>query len=188
MIDLDMTLLIIFLICLFVTLFIGVMAGFSDVRSMTIPNAYSVYVILSFFIAFAALYLGGQDAIFASITSHLLSGVFMFVASAVLFALGIIGAGDSKFATACAFWVGVKYVPVFLLFMTIFGGLLGVVALVIKRKKPFKNPLEGSWVYQVQGGADKVPYGVAITFGMVVAFVYSGYFSSGVMHSFMSLS
>ena len=112
MIDLDMTLLIIFLICLFVTLFIGVMAGLSDVRSMTIPNAYSLYIILSFFIAFTALYIGGQDAIFASITSHLLSGVFMFVASAVLFALGIIGAGDSKFATACAFWVESSKRPV----------------------------------------------------------------------------
>ena len=183
-----MILLIIFLICLFVTLFIGGMAGFSDIRSMTIPNSYSAYIIVSFFVAFTALYLGGQDEVFSSITSHLLAALLMFVASVVLFALGIIGAGDSKFASACAFWVGVKYVPVFLFFMVISGGLLGVAALIIKRKKPFKNPIEGSWVAQVQGGADKVPYGVAITFGMVVAFIYSGYFSSGVLASFMSLS
>ena len=183
-----MTLLIIFLICVFITLAVGVLAGVSDIKSMTIPNAYSVYVIILFFLAYGALYIGESSAEpFGPILYHLLAALLMFIVTIILFALGIIGAGDSKFATACAFWIGVKYVPVFLFFMTLCGGLLGVIALILRRKKPFKSPAEGSWVAQVQGGADKVPYGVAITVGMLFAIVYAGYFSSDMLSAFVEL-
>ncbi len=182
-----MFLLIIFLICVFITLFVGVLAGLSDIRSMKIPNSYSLYVVAAFFVAYVVLYIGGQGGVFSSLPSHLLSAGLMFVATAILFGLRIIGAGDSKFATACAFWIGAKYLTIFLFFMTLGGGLLGIVALYIKRKKPFKNPKEGSWAAQVQSGVDKVPYGVAITFGMVIAFVYAGYFSPDVLSSFIGV-
>ena len=183
----SMTLLIIFLICVFVTLIVGALAGLSDIRCMKIPNSFSLYVVAAFFIAYAALYFGGHSGVFAPLWLHVISGVLMFVATAILFSLKMIGAGDSKFATACAFWIGAKYLPVFLFFMTLGGGLLGVVALYIKRKKPFKSPKEGSWVAQVQGGADKVPYGVAITFGMLIAFMHAGYFSSEALSSFVDV-
>ncbi|PCI57152.1 MAG: peptidase [Alphaproteobacteria bacterium] len=181
-----MILLIIFLICVFITLVIGGLAGLSDIRSMTIPNSYSLYVMAAFFVAFGALYLGGQGDVFGSFLSHILSASLAFVVTLGLFAMRVIGAGDSKFATACALWFSVKLLLVFLFFMTLFGGVLGVVALYIKRNKPFKNPAEGSWVAQVQGGADKVPYGVAISFGMLVAFIQAGYFSSDVLGSFVA--
>jgi len=104
----------------------------------------------------------------------------------VLYGLKMLGAGDSKFAAACAFWISVKYLPIFLFFMTLAGAGLGLVALYVKKKKPFKSPAAGSWFAQVQGGADKVPYGVAITFGLVMAFLYSGYFSPNTLASFLS--
>ncbi len=182
-----MILLTIFLISLFVTLAVGVLAGLSDINSMKIPNSYSLYVIAAFIVAYGALYLGGQAGVFGSLSSHLLSGALMFVVTAILFGLRMLGAGDSKFATACAFWVGVGNLTIFLFFMTVAGGLLGGVTLYIKRKKPFKSPKEGSWVAQVQGGADKVPYGVAISFGMVIAFIYAGYFSPDALSSFIEM-
>ncbi len=180
-----MILLVVFLICLFITLAIGALAGLCDIRSMKIPNSYSLYVIAAFLAAYIALYFAGRGDIFSSIWSHLLSAGLMFVATVILFALKLIGAGDSKFATACAIWIGARYLPIFLFFMTLGGGLLGVAALYIKRKKPFKSPKEGSWVAQVQDGADKVPYGVAIAFGMIIAFSYAGYFSPDMFYSFL---
>ncbi len=182
-----MVLLIIFLICVFITLFVGVLAGLSDIRSMKIPNSYSIYIIAAFLVAYLGLYFAGHAGVFSSIWSHILSAGLMFLATAVLFGLKIIGAGDSKFATACAFWIGAKYLTIFLFFMTLGGGVLGIIALYIKRKKPFKSPREGSWAAQVQSGADKVPYGVAITFGMVIAFIYAGYFSPDVLSSFIDV-
>ncbi len=180
-----MILLIIFLICIFITLAVGALAGFSDVSSMKIPNSYSIYVILAFFIAYLSLYLGGQAHILGSLLSHVISAAVMFIVTAFLFSVRMIGAGDSKFAAACAIWIEIKYLTIFLFFMTIFGAVLGIVALYIKRKKPFKSPKEGSWIAQLQGGKDKVPYGVAISFGMVVALIYSGYFSSEFLSFFI---
>jgi len=178
--------LVFFLICVFITLIIGGLAGLSDIRVMKISNAYSAYVIAAFCAAYGFLFVGGFDgAVFGSIGMHVLSALLMFLVTFFLFAMRIIGAGDSKFGTACALWVSVKYLPIFLFFMTLLGGVLGVVALYIKRKKPFKSPAEGGWVAQVQGGADKVPYGVAISFGMLFAFVYAGYFSSDVLSVFL---
>ncbi len=181
-----MILLIIFLICVFVTLVVGGLAALSDIKSMTIPNVYSLYVIAAFFVAYGALYLGGQQDVFSPFLSHIISAALAFVVTLGLFAMRIIGAGDSKFATACALWLGVKSLLAFLFYMTLSGGVLGIVALYIKRKKPFKSPVEGSWVYQVQGGADKVPYGIAISFGMLVAFMHAGYFSTDVLGSFVA--
>ncbi len=182
-----MIVLIIFLICVFVTLAFGALAGLSDIRSMTIPNSYSIYVLAAFIVAYSLLYFTGHDQVFGSLLSHGLSLILTFVVTFILFAVKVLGAGDSKFASVCALWLGVKYMPIFLFFMTVFGGLLGVVALYIKRKKPFESPPEGSWVAQVQGGKDKVPYGVAIGFGMLIAFMYAGYFSTDVLSSFLTV-
>lgn len=180
-----MVLLTIFLMCMFLTLAVGVMAGVSDFRSLKIPNVYSVYVILAFLVSYTALAIGGQDLVFSGVLSHVMSVGITFVVTLILFALKVLGAGDSKFASACACWISVKYLPVFLFFMTLCGGVLGVAALVIKRKKPFKEPRAGGWIDQIQNGADKVPYGIAISFGMLIAFVYSGYFSPNVLASFL---
>ncbi|MGH1376206.1 MAG: A24 family peptidase [Alphaproteobacteria bacterium] len=179
--------LIVFLFCVFVVLAVGALAGLSDLRSMTIPNIYSVYVIAAFVVAYLTLFLSGNDNVFGSLSSHLISVFGAFVVTFCLFVTKVIGAGDSKFGSACALWVSAKYLPIFLFFMALVGGVLGVVALILKRKKPIENPVEGSWVHQVQSGADKVPYGVAIAFGMLIAFVHAGYFSTDVLSSFLAV-
>ncbi len=181
-----MLLLVFFLTSIFITIGVGVQAALSDVRTLTIPNMSSVIVIATFFLAYGILYIGGGPSeVFGPLTSHLLSAFITFVVTAILFAVRMIGAGDSKFATACALWLGVADMPIFLFYMTLCGAGLGAAALYMQRKKPFKSALAGGWVDQVQGGASKVPYGVAITFGMVIAFWYAGYFSSDVMQSFL---
>ncbi len=180
-----MILLIIFLICLFVTLGVAVMAGVADFKRMKIPNVYSLYIIIAFFVAFTALYFGGNDEVFSSIYMHILSALVTFLVTFILFGLKLLGAGDSKFATACAFWVSLKYLPIYLFFMTLFGSVLGFVALYLKNKKPFKSPVDGSWIAQVQGGASKVPYGIAIAVGLFVSFLHTGYLSTNVLASFL---
>ncbi|MGN7439165.1 MAG: A24 family peptidase [Alcanivorax sp.] len=180
-----MIFLIIFLICMFLTLAVSVMAGVSDFKTLKIPNMYSVYVIAAFLLAYVTLYLGGYDAVFDDFYMHLLSMGLTFLVTFILFALKLIGAGDSKFATACAIWVSLKYMPIYLFFMTLFGSVLGIVALYLKNKKPFKSPAQGSWIEQVQGGASKVPYGIAIAVGLALSFMHTGYLTTGVLSSFL---
>lgn len=180
-----MIFLIMFLLGIFVTLGISIMAAFSDWRTMTIPNSYSVYVISAFFVTYGVLYLGGHADVFSSLSSHILSAGITFAVTFVLFSIGVLGAGDSKFGSACALWIGVKFLPIFLFYMTLCGGVLGVVALYIKKHKPFDSPAEGGWIAQVQSGKDKVPYGIAICFGLILAFLYSEYFSAEILSSFV---
>lgn len=173
-----MILLIVFLICVFVSLGAGVLACVSDIRGMTIPNLYSLVVALSFFIAFITTTIGGKPEVFSSPWSHILSGLLTFSLTALLFGFRFIGAADSKLATAYAFWISAKDLPVFLVYMTFAGGFLAVVSLILLHQKPFKSPPEGSWMALVQNGESKVPYGVAIFVGALVAFYQSDYFDS----------
>jgi Flp pilus assembly protein protease CpaA len=68
-----------------------------------------------------------------------------------------------------------KGLVVFLFYMALMGGLLGIAALVMKKKQPFKNPPEGSWAQKAQSGKSVVPYGIAITFGAWCAFFHTGF-------------
>ncbi len=179
-----MLVLIVYLMCLFVAIGLAIFSGLSDIKGLTIPNSYSLYMITTFIIAYSALYFGAPQAnIFGGIVSHILSSLIFFIVTFILFALNMLGAGDSKFGASCALWISLKYLPIYLFFMTLFGGILGVVALYIKHKKPFKSPADGSWIAQLQNGIDKVPYGVAIGFGIVVTFFYAEYLSPAVLAS-----
>ena len=162
------------------------MASVSDIRGMTIPNFYSGLVLLSFAVAFIALSIGGQGQVFGPLWSHVASGGIFFVVTFIMFAVGALGAADSKLGAVYALWFSLGNMPVYLFFMALVGGILGVCSLLIKRFKPFKNAPEGSWIDLVQGGASKVPYGVAIAFGMFIAFCYAGYFSPALLSTFLS--
>lgn len=170
--------LVLFLVCLFVAIGVGVLAGLSDLRGMVIPNIYSVIVGATFVAAFGVLWLMGKHSVvFSSIWSHVLAAFLMFVVTLILFAVNAIGAADSKLGTVFALWAGVPGFPALLLFMTLTGGLLGVAALLLRKHKPVKSPAAGSWVERVQNGESKVPYGVAIVVGAVFSFYHIGYFS-----------
>ncbi len=180
-----MLLLIFFLVCLFIVIGIGALACLSDLRGMTIPNIYSVVVILAFIACYGAFWMFGDGDVFFSLPSHLLGAVIVFVVTVVMFALGMIGAADSKLATAYALWVGLRGIFPFLFYMTIAGGVLGLVALVLKKRPLLSSSLEGSWIARVQAGENKVPYGIAIVFGALASFVNIGYFDIGVLSSFL---
>ncbi|MCB1783789.1 MAG: prepilin peptidase [Alphaproteobacteria bacterium] len=182
-----MAFLLLFLICVFISLGVAVMASVSDVRGMIIPNRYTVYVIAAFALAYSVLHVGGHDHVFGNLLSHFLSAGLFLGVTFIMFLTGALGAGDSKLGTAYAFWFSLHDLPVYLFFMALFGGLLGVVSLGIRRWKPFDTAPEGSWVAQVQGGASKVPYGVAIGLGTLIAFFYAGYFDTALLGSFLTV-
>ncbi len=182
-----MLFLILFLICVFMAIGVGMLAGVSDVRGMTIPNIYSGVVIICFVLAYALAHFGGAGHIFSSISSHLLSGLLTFVITAILFAMKMIGAADSKIGSAYALWLGVVDLPIFLAYMSLAGGVLAVASLYMMKKKPFKDPLKGSWMDRVQKGESKVPYGVAIAVGAIISFYIAGYMDGEVLLSFITV-
>ncbi len=180
-----MLLLIVLLMCIFVVAGTGVLAALSDIRGMIIPNMYSGIIIGAFFLCYGLLWFGGRDDVFAPFMSHILSGLIVFGVTLAMFMGKAIGGGDSKLATAYAFWLGLKGLIPFIFYMSVVGGLLGLAALALKKWQPVKDPKPDSWIAKVQAGESKVPYGVAIVIGALASFLKIGYFDVEVLSSFV---
>lgn len=163
--------------CVIVALGFSLASAWSDWGGMVIPNVYPAGILLSFVIAYGAAYfLAPEAGYFDTIKNHALAFAIVFGITFVLFSLNMIGAGDSKMLSAVAVWAGFGGIFPLLFWMSIVGGLLGLIALFLKKRMPVKAPKEGSWVDRVQKGESAVPYGIAIAAGAVVAFYQIGYF------------
>lgn len=167
-----------FLFGVLVTLGMCAMAAVSDFKGFRIPNIVSVVIIIAFVLAFGVTSLTGQrEFIFGTYASHGAAALVVLVVTAIMFCLKQLGAGDSKFATAVALWVGLSGLAAFLFYMAMAGGVIAGLSLALKQWKPLKNPPAESWLAKAQEGHPSVPYGIAIALGALASFVYTGYFS-----------
>ena len=126
-------------------------AAASDVRTRRIPNGAVVAMIG----LFGAWFLQGSSP---PLLSALGAAMIVFFCSFSLYVLGIVGAGDSKLATATALFVGIARLPDFILYMSLTGGALALCTLAAQ-------PTRALVILQLRGRGvpDKaVPYGVAI--------------------------
>ena len=126
-------------------------AGTSDVRSRKIPN----WTVLATALLFGAWFFVGSSV---PLLSSLGAAFVVFVCSFALYSFGIVGAGDSKLATAVALFAGFPKLPEFILYMSLTGGLIVLCMLVI-------NPARILTMIQMRGRGfleGGVPYGVAI--------------------------
>ncbi len=142
----------------------------SDVRSLRIPNIYSVLIIAGF----AAAFLVAPEN-FGVLWHHLGALAAVFIVTYIMFIVGMMGGGDSKLGSALALWVGIKGVIIYVFWMAVVGGVIGGLSLLIKKKKPFAKPLAGSWLEAAQEGRNEIPYGVAISIGAWVAMLQTGF-------------
>lgn len=140
------------------------LAAFEDVRFMRIRNTIALAV--------AALFLPMLVLVpLNEIIAHLVVAGVIFAICAALFFAGLFGGGDAKLLGAIALWPTLHELPAFLMIMTITGGALGLIALVLKRttflealktKHPVVFGPENGWFASLARGETVVPYGVAI--------------------------
>ncbi len=167
---------ILFLFGVIVTLGMCGLAAWSDFRGFRIPNIVSLVILGMFIVTYAGLSaLGEREIIFMPLKSHIGAALLVLVVTLAMFALKQFGAGDSKFATVIALWVGLSGLVPFLLYMSLAGGVIAIISLVLKKKKIFTNPPEGSWIDKAQQGYPSVPYGIALALGALAAFIFEGY-------------
>lgn len=169
--------------CVIIALGFGFAAAWSDFKGLIIPNLYSLLILGAFVPAYAAVhFLAPESGYFQGIGSHLISFGIIFVVTYILFALKALGGGDAKLCSVYALWVGLGGIAPFLFFMSITGGLLGLTTIFLNKNKPVKKPKKDSWIAKAQKGKRDVPYGIAITTGAVIAFIYAGYITpSGIV-------
>ncbi len=126
----------------------------SDFRHRIIPNWASVVLGLAF-LPFAVL--GDMDG--GVLAAHYGAGLALLVMGVLLFTKGIIGGGDVKIIAAAGVWFGFSGLGAFLLFIALFGGVLALGILMI-RKLPNKPAFLATlpWL----GDDPDIPYGLAI--------------------------
>lgn len=141
----------------------------SDFRTMRIPNWHSAVIVGAFAVAFVT-----SPSSFGAWWEHLGAFGLMFAVTFLMSYKNMFGAGDAKFASVLALWLGFKGLFPYMFYMTLAGGVLAVIALYLIRAKPVTNPASGGWVAQAQGDKRVVPYGIGISVGAWAAFFHTG--------------
>jgi prepilin peptidase CpaA len=143
-------------------------AACSDLLTMTISNRVSLALVAGFF---ALAVMQGMPA--GLIGWHIGAGAVVLVAAFVCFACGWIGGGDAKLAAATALWFGFDQVVVYLLWASLFGGVL-TLALLRFRQMPLPAPLARQpWLLRLHGKASGVPYGIALAAAALLVYADS---------------
>ena len=140
-------------------------AAASDLLTMTISNRVSLALAAGFLVLALA---SGMEP--SEILSHLGAGVGVLAASFVCFAFGWIGGGDAKVAAAAALWFGFGHLLNFLVYASLFGGVLTLLLLQF-RQWPLPYQLAGqAWLLKLHAKDSGIPYGIALAIGALVVY------------------
>jgi prepilin peptidase CpaA len=132
-------------------------AASSDLLTMTISNRVSLILAAGFLVLALAIGMNGAD-----ILAHIGAGALILVIAFGCFVRGWIGGGDAKLAAATALWFGFDHLLVYLLYASLFGGVLTLL-LIQFRNFPLPRFLAGrEWVERLHQKDGGVPYGIAL--------------------------
>lgn len=144
-------------------------AAFSDLLTMRIPNLLVAIVAASFLLM---AFLAGMSP--NEIGMHLLAGGAVLIVTFTMFALGWIGGGDAKLAAAIALWLGFELLLPFLLYSALAGGVLTIIILIVRRV-PLPMPLSRmGWIEKLHNPKTGIPYGVALAAAALLVYPQSG--------------
>jgi prepilin peptidase CpaA len=125
-----------------------VVAAVIDVRTFTISNRLNAAVAL-----LAPLYWFSIGLpLWPDVAIQLALGLGVFILLAAAFYAGLMGGGDVKLAAALTLWFSPASTMKFLVLMSLAGGVLTLIVVVIQRARR-------------REGRPEIPYGVAIAFG-----------------------
>lgn len=132
-------------------------AASSDLFTMTISNRVTLILAGGFVVLAASSGMSMDDML-----SHAGAAAAVLAVSFVFFARGWIGGGDAKLAAATALWLGFDHLMAYLLYASIFGGVL-TFALIRFRVMPLPQALaDQDWVKRLHRLDGGVPYGIAL--------------------------
>lgn len=149
------------------------MAATTDLFTMTISNRLCLAIVVSFFVLAPFVGIG-----WAEMGWHLAAGFAVLIASFTLFAFGVIGGGDAKFAAGTALWLGHSFTIEYLLYGAIFGGQL-TIAILILRRYPLPTFLSRiAWIDRLHDTKSGVPYGIALAIAGLVVYTDTPFFQT----------
>jgi prepilin peptidase CpaA len=122
-------------------------AALSDLKSYTIPNWLSLAIVALFI-----LHVIAAPPPLADLGVRLAIAGVIFAVSALLFAKGIWGGGDAKLLSSLVLWVGLLDLPRLLLTMSLAGGLLAIILILVRARQRHLGLATDR----------RIPYGIAI--------------------------
>lgn len=143
--------------------------GLSDLATFRIPNLVS-YGLVVLFIPYALINWTTLPVLW-----HVGLGLGFFVCCIVFWQIGWIGAGDAKFLSAIALWMGRDQVFVFILATTIASIVFISVLKILRQWNPyFQGAALPAMFKQLLSKAEErvLPYGVPIAIGAVTACLF----------------
>jgi len=140
-------------------------AASSDLLTMTISNRVSLILAGGFF---ALAVFGGMGT--TEILLHLGAGGVVLLLAFGFFARGWIGGGDAKLAAATALWLGFDQLLNYLVFASLFGGIL-TFAIIRFRLMPLPSALANQeWAKRLHRMDAGVPYGIALALAALMIY------------------
>ena len=122
-------------------------AAVIDIRTFTISNWLVLTVAL-----LAPLFWWGAGVSLPEVGWRVAIGAAVFVGLAATFYLGMMGGGDVKLAAALALWFPPAATLLFIVLMSLAGGVLTLIVIIAHKLRS-------------REGRPEIPYGVAIAFG-----------------------
>jgi len=140
-------------------------AAASDLLTMTISNRVSLALAAGFFVLAFTSGMGLSELLM-----HLGAGFTVLAAAFVCFAFGWVGGGDAKVAGTAALWFGFGHLMPYLVYASLFGGVLTLLLLQF-RQWPLPYALAGqSWLLKLHAKESGIPYGIALAIGALVVY------------------
>jgi prepilin peptidase CpaA len=140
-------------------------AAASDLLTMTISNRVSLALAAGFLVLALLSGMGVYD-----ILSHLGAGIGVLTVAFACFAMGWIGGGDAKLAAATALWFGFGDLMNYLVYASLFGGVLTLLLLQF-RQWPLPYALCGqTWLLRLHAKDSGIPYGIALAIGALMIY------------------
>jgi len=145
-------------------------AASSDLLTMTISNRISLALAGAFFLL--TLVTGMS---LAAIGMHLAAGALVLAVCFGFFSQGWIGGGDAKLASATALWFGFDFLLDYLIYASLFGGVLTLV-LIQFRKLPLPGPFaRQAWILRLHDAGGGIPYGIALAAAALAVYPKTGW-------------
>ena len=140
-------------------------AAANDLLTMTISNRVALALAGGFLVLAPLSGMSMTDMLM-----HLAAGALVLVIAFACFAFNQIGGADAKIASAAALWFGFEHLMNYLLYASIFGGVL-TLALMQFRQWPLPCMLAGQpWLARLHASDNGVPYGIALTLGALMVY------------------
>ena len=149
-------------------------AASTDLFTMKISNRIPLALAAGFGVLAA---LDGMPL--TDVGSHFAAGAAVLVVCFVFFSRGWIGGGDAKLAAATALWLGFDHLVVYLLYASIFGGVL-TLAMIRFRLMPLPQVLaDQEWVKRLHRLDGGVPYGIALAAAALLIYPHTTWMQLG---------